>query len=116
MREAFVYILASKSRRLYIGVTSDLIRRVYEHRTGEIGHTSQYRITRLVYFETFSRPIDAIEREKRLKSLLRSRKIALIQASNPTWEDLAADWFELPSTHDATAEKAGPPAAARPSG
>jgi putative endonuclease len=116
MRETCVYILASRSRRLYIGVTSNLIRRIYQHRTGEIGHTARYRITRLVYFEIFSRPIDAIEREKRLKSLLRSKKLALIEARNPTWEDLARDWFEPSSSNDTTAGKAGPPAAARPSG
>ena len=115
MRQIYVYILASRSRRLYIGVTSDLIRRVYEHRTGEMGHTARYKISRLVYFEIFSRPIDAIEREKRLKSLLRSRKLSLIQRSNPTWEDLAADWFEAPENRG-TAGKTGPPAASRPSG
>jgi putative endonuclease len=84
MRDIYVYILASRSRRLYIGVTSNLIRRLHEHRTGGIGHTSKYKITRLVHFEVFSRPIDAIEREKRLKAFLRSRKIQLIQESNPT--------------------------------
>jgi len=94
MRDIFVYILASKSRRLYIGVSSDLMRRIYEHRTGKTGHTAKYHINRLVYYEIFSRPIDAIEREKRLKSLLRSRKVQLIEASNPTWDDLAAEWFD----------------------
>jgi len=115
MRQIYVYILASKSRRLYIGVTSNLIRRLYEHRTGEVGHTSKYNITRLVFFEIYSRPIDAIEREKRLKSLLRSRKIELIQAENPTWDDLAASWFTEQQNHE-KADKAGPPAASRPSG
>ena len=94
VRQIFVYILSSRSRRLYIGVTSDLIRRIYFHRTAETGHTARYKINRLVYFEIFSRPIDAIEREKRLKALLRSRKIALIEKNNPTWDDLAADWLE----------------------
>ena len=82
-----------------------LIRRLSEHRTGEIGHTSKYNITRLVYYEIFSRPIDAIEREKRLKALLRSRKLALIESTNPTWEDLAADWFELSPKTSGTAGK-----------
>ena len=65
MRQYYVYILASKSRRLYIGVTNDLTRRIYQHRSGLEHHTSRYRIDRLVYFEIFGEPMYAIEREKR---------------------------------------------------
>ena len=93
MRQYYVYILASKSRRLYIGMTNDLLRRVYQHRFEKQHHTSRYRIDRLVYFEVFGEPMNAIEREKRLKRFLRSKKTALVEAANPAWDDLAADWF-----------------------
>jgi putative endonuclease len=103
-RSYFVYILSSRSRNLYVGVTGDLIRRMREHRTHAVpGHTARYRINRLVYFEAFANPASAIAREKQIKGWLRSRKIALIERSNPTWEDLAKDWFD-----DSTAGKAGP--------
>jgi putative endonuclease len=92
----YVYIMSSRSRTLYIGVTNDLQRRVYEHVTNSSGFTGQYRIHRLVYFEEYQRPIDAIEREKRIKALLRKRKIALIEEKNPAWDDLSEGWFELP--------------------
>jgi putative endonuclease len=92
VRQHHVYILASKSRRLYVGVTGNLQRRLLEHRNGLATFTSRYRINRLVYFDVFSRPIEAIKREKRIKSLLRSRKIALIESSNPAWDDLSAEW------------------------
>jgi putative endonuclease len=93
MRTYYVYIVASKSRRLYVGVTRNLERRVYEHRTGLGTFTSQYRINRLVHFEEFSHAIEAIEREKRIKSFLRARKIDLIESKNPTWDDLADSWY-----------------------
>ena len=91
MRQFFVYMLASRSHRLYVGVTNDLTRRMYEHRTGMCGFTRRYRITRLVYFETTNNPMAAIAREKELKGLLRARKIALIEKDNPKWQDLAED-------------------------
>jgi putative endonuclease len=96
MRQYYVYILASKSRTLYVGVTNDLLRRVYLHRTGQGKFTSQYRVTRLVYFELFGSAMSAIEREKRIKSMLRARKIALVNSVNPAWDDLAAEWFSEP--------------------
>ena len=93
-RTYHVYILASRSRALYIGVTGDLLRRIFEHRTHAVpGHTDRYRITRLVHFEATEDVNSAIAREKRLKGWRREKKIALIEASNPTWDDLAADWF-----------------------
>jgi putative endonuclease len=96
MRQYYTYILASKSRRLYIGVTNDIARRMFEHVTGSSIHTAHYRNTRLVYYETFRHPMAAINREKRLKRLLRARKIKLIEAANPAWDDLAAGWFDPP--------------------
>jgi len=98
MRTYHVYILASKSRRLYVGVTGNLERRIYQHRNGEGTFTSKYRITRLVHFEEFSHAIEAIEREKRIKSFLRARKIELIESRNPAWDDLANSWFQHSSS------------------
>jgi putative endonuclease len=86
----YVYIMASRSRVLYVGVTNDLARRVDEHKRG-LGacFTSKYRITRLVYFEEFVDILDAIAREKEIKGWVRSRKTRLIEGRNPTWEDLS---------------------------
>jgi putative endonuclease len=89
-RYFYVYILASRiGGTLYIGVTNDLIRRVYEHRTGAVpGFTSEYGVYRLVYFEQFSDIENAIRREKRLKKWNRAWKIRLIEDVNPNWDDL----------------------------
>ena len=85
----FVYILSSRSRTLYVGVTSRLVARVTEHRNGECdGFTKKYRVHRLVYFERFQYVGNAIAREKEIKGWLREKKVALITAFNPTWEDL----------------------------
>jgi putative endonuclease len=95
MRPFFVYIMASRSRVLYIGITSDIWRRVWEHKNDALpGFTSKYRVHRLVYFETFKYVGNAIAREKRLKGRLRDRKVELIRCANPTWEDLSEDWFD----------------------
>ena len=92
-RKFFVYIVASKSRRLYAGMTNNLIRRVLQHKAGEIeGFTKRYRIDRLVYYEVFKYVNNCIAREKQIKSWSRAKKVALIQGLNPTWEDLAAEW------------------------
>jgi len=93
MRQFYTYIVASKSRCLYIGVTNDLERRMFQHITGESIHTARYRINRLVYYEVFAEPMAAINREKRLKLLLREHKVALIERENPAWDDLAEGWF-----------------------
>jgi putative endonuclease len=91
MRTYYVYIMASRSRVLYTGVTNDLARRVDEHKRGvPPGFTSTYRITRLVFFEEFPDIRDAIAREKQLKGWVRARKIRLIEGRNPRWEDLGA--------------------------
>jgi putative endonuclease len=90
----FVYILASKTRRLYVGVTNDLVRRVWEHREGVVpGFTKRYGIKRLVYFEGFREPGNAICREKQIKSYSRVKKLALIGSLNHDWNDLAEHWF-----------------------
>lgn len=90
MRTYWVYVLASRSRVLYTGVTNNLARRVTEHKQGLTpSFTRRYRITRLVYFEEFLVIRDAIRREKQIKGWLRSRKISLIEQRNPTWQDLA---------------------------
>jgi putative endonuclease len=87
------YIVASRSRTIYIGVSGDLFSRVMQHRAGDVeGFTSQYRCSRLVWFERYVSPEAAIAREKQLKGWTRAKKIALIERENPTWEDLSADW------------------------
>jgi len=99
----FVYILASKSRRLYVGVTNDLERRIYEHKQKLAhGFTKVYKINRLVHFEETSDVLAAIEREKQIKGLLRAKKIALIESSNPTWEDLSEAWYNANTKADSS--------------
>jgi len=90
-----VYILASHSRCLYIGITNDLVRRISQHRTnGCRGFSAKYRTTSLVFYETTSDVSNAIAREKQLKGWRREKKIALIERDNPAWHDLAAGWFD----------------------
>ena len=91
MKEPCVYILASQAYgTLYIGVTSELIARLYQHRTGQVrGFTSRYRVYRLVRFELFESMYEAIAREKQLKRWHRQWKINLIESENPRWVDLA---------------------------
>ena len=89
-RTPCVYILASRERgTLYIGVTSDLPQRVWQHRTGQVeGFTRQYTVTRLVWFEVHEEMLSAIAREKRLKAWRRAWKIELVESNNPGWVDL----------------------------
>jgi putative endonuclease len=99
MHEYYVYIMTNNSRTLYTGVTNDLERRVYQHKNKIIkGFTSKYNITKLVWFETFPDIQQAIEGEKRIKGWVWSKKIALIESCNPTWEDLSEQWRELDSS------------------
>ncbi len=93
-----VYILANRGRRIYVGVTRDLRRRVWEHKQGihPKSFTSRYGITTLVYAEPFTDIRVAITREKQLKRWPRWRKDRLIDASNPTWADLSAAWDARP--------------------
>ncbi len=91
MKQPCVYILASREYgTLYIGVTSDLIARLYQHRSGQVkGFTAKYAVHRLVRFEQFGAMHEAIEREKQLKRWHRQWKINLIETENPRWDDLA---------------------------
>jgi len=92
-RRYFVYILSSKTQRLYIGVTNDLERRVAQHKRREVeGFTSRYNIDRLVYYEETNDVWVALNREKQLKGWMRIRKLELVSAMNPEWRDLAATW------------------------
>jgi putative endonuclease len=87
---AYVYILASrKNGTLYIGVTRDLIRRIYEHKSGTVeGFTKKYKVDQLVWFDNSESIIAAIQREKQLKNWKRAWKIQLIEQTNPHWHDL----------------------------
>ena len=89
----WVYIVTDKPYgTLYIGVTNDLARRVYEHREGLVdGFTKKYGLKRLVYYEEYPTPVEAIEREKKLKKWKRDWKKQLIEKFNPTWRDLYVD-------------------------
>jgi putative endonuclease len=92
MKTYHVYIMASASRVLYVGVTGDLLRRVAEHKQGRnAGFTARYRVTELVYLEGFGDVRLAIAREKQIKGWLRAKKIALIESFNPQWRDLSAE-------------------------
>ena len=95
-REGFaVYILASMPwGTLYVGVTNDVERRVFEHKQGLIdGFTVKYGVKSLVYYEVHGSIAAAIHREKRIKKWPRAWKINLIRTNNPDWNDLAADWY-----------------------
>jgi putative endonuclease len=89
----YVYIMASRSRTLYTGVTGDLYHRALQHKRGEIeGFTRRYHINRLVYYEEFKYIGNAITREKQIKAWTRAKRLALIATDNPTWQDLAEGW------------------------
>jgi putative endonuclease len=89
MKSYYVYIMASPSKALYIGVTNDLLRRVFEHKSGvHKGFTQKYKIHSLVYFDETDDISVAIEREKQMKKWRRAWKIELIQSMNPEWKDL----------------------------
>jgi len=92
----YVYIMTNRSGTLYTGVTNNLERRVHEHKS-RIGSkfTTKYKIDRLPHFEAFTNILDAITREKQIKGWLRTKKIALIESTNPNWDDLSADWYHM---------------------
>jgi len=95
--------MSNAARTLYTGMTNDLLRRVNEHRAGALpGFTSQYRLTRLVYFESTPYVLNAIEREKQIKGWRRSKKIALIES--PRWEDLAEQLLGVTDSSPAGSE------------
>jgi len=90
MKKGYIYIMTNKPNgTLYIGVTNDLVRRVYEHKNSLVdGFTKRYKLKSLVYYEVFDFIENAIEREKQLKAGSRTKKIFLIESINPTWKDL----------------------------
>ena len=88
-RQYSVYILANRSRTLYVGVTNDLLRRLAEHRTGSpTSFTRRYAVFRLVHVEMAFTPRDAITREKQIRRWTRRKKVALTEEANPEWRDL----------------------------
>ncbi len=94
VRSYYVYIMTKHSGTLYTGVTNDLQRRVAEHKSGRgAGFTRRYRITRLVHFEETNDVQTAIERERQIKGWRRSKKIELVERSNPRWRDLSEGWY-----------------------
>ena len=91
-KQYFVYIMTNRSKTLYIGVTNDLQRRVYEHKQKAVpGFTTKYNISSLVYYESTNDVREALAREKQLKGWLRIKKIRLIESTNPEWKDLSEE-------------------------
>ena len=94
MNQYYVYIMTNRSKTLYTGVTNDLKRRVYEHKSKLVeGFTSKYNINKLVYYDETSDINSAIAREKQIKGWLRRKKIQLIESINPDWKDLSEEWY-----------------------
>jgi putative endonuclease len=92
----FTYIMASRSHTLYIGVTGDLHKRVFEHKWKEHdGFTARYNCDRLVWFESYQDISKAIAREKQLKGWRREKKIALIEKVNPAWAEFSREWYDV---------------------
>ena len=92
----YTYIMSSRSRTLYTGMTNNLKQRVFQHKQKQAdGFTRRYNITRLMWFQRFNTPIGAIRKEKQIKGWLRQKKIELIEADNPEWKDLSDGWFTL---------------------
>lgn len=89
IRNYYVYILANKSNILYTGITNNLQRRIFEHKTGLIkGFTKKYKINKLIFFEEFKTAIEAISAEKRTKGWTRKKKINLIKSKNPKFKEI----------------------------
>ena len=94
-RQYHVYIMGSAGGILYVGSTSDLHKRVWQHRVDWFrGFSGRYRIDRLLYYEEQLSAAAMVRRERQLKGWVRRRKVALIESTNAGWRDLAADWFE----------------------
>jgi putative endonuclease len=106
----YVYLLASRRHgTLYLGVTNDLVRRVYEHKAKVVpGFTAEYGVDRLVWFEAFEDPSAAIKREKAIKKWRRDWKIRLIEEQNPYWQDLFPEIAGVDGHSGAQAEPARP--------
>ena len=104
----------TRSHVLYVGVTGNLPRRVLEHKSKLTeGFTSRYNLTRLVYYEHFSYPDAAIEREKEIKGWRRSKKLMLVESMNPRWYDLSAEWADIYKPVDRTPVCSTPDPSAR---
>jgi putative endonuclease len=102
-----MYIMGSLSGTLYIGMTGNLHKRVFEHKFHRVeGFTDKYQVERLLYWESFDDVQKAINREKQLKGWSRSKKIALIESLNSHWLDLAREWFPWMT---GSGESIGPP-------
>ena len=94
MKQFYVYIMTNVARTLYVGITNNIERRVWEHKQGLMeGFTKQYGLTQLVYLAETNDVREAIAREKQLKGWKRAKKVALIEEMNPYWEDLSAGWY-----------------------
>ena len=103
MSQYYVYIMTNATRTLYVGVTNNLERRVYEHKSKHIeGFTRRYNITWLAYYAETNDVREAIAREKQIKGWTRQKKLGLISEMNPQWRDLSADWYDETSgfAHD----------------
>jgi len=97
-KQYYVYMMSNKSGTFYTGMTNNLERRVFEHKNKLVGgSTKRYNINRLLYFDSTDDVGYAIEREKQIKGMLRSKKVELIKSINPTMGDLSKDWFEFPT-------------------
>ena len=91
----YIYIMTNKSGTLYTGVTGNIKARVRQHKNGQVdGFTKRYKITRLLYYESFGDISSAIAREKEIKGWVRRKKLDLIASANPQWDDLGRDWYE----------------------
>jgi putative endonuclease len=107
MRTYHLYILSNVSRMLYVGVTGDLHRRLFEHKNKLVpGYSRNYNLHKLVYTEAYGNINDAISREKEIKGWLRSKKTDLIKSTNPLWNDLAANYFSPLTTGPPTKQTA----------
>ncbi len=107
-RDYYVYLLTNRSGTLYTGVTNDLERRMYEHKNKLVeGFTKRYNIDMLAYYEVTSDIGEALTRERQIKAWRRSKRVALIESTNPQWRDLSDGWFS-PAPPDSS-----PPSAAR---
>ncbi len=97
-RTFYVYMMASKTKVIYIGFTNSLMQRVFQHKTHlNSGFTSRYNCHKLVYCEEFKYVLNALARERQLKNWRRAKKIELIVSTNPDWNDLACDWHNMPN-------------------
>jgi putative endonuclease len=93
VRQFHVYIMASRTKRLYTGITNNLPQRVSQHREQLVGHTAKYKISQLVFYEPAPDARSAIEREKEIKQWTRAKRVSLVESMNPEWDDLAETWF-----------------------